>query len=52
MGKTGADPGYRSAVFASRDLFRRVVYAVGITSAESRGSSAVAQRLASAVSRN
>ncbi|WP_412076605.1 serine hydrolase domain-containing protein [Streptomyces xanthophaeus] len=44
-GKTGSDPGYRSGVFASRDLGRRAVYAMG-TSSSADGAPAVAQRLA------
>lgn len=44
-GKTGSDPGYRSGVFASRDLGRRLVYATG-TSSSANGAPAVAQRLA------
>lgn len=44
-GKTGSDPGYRSGVFASRDLGLRAVYAVG-TSGAVDGVPAVAQRLA------
>ncbi|MCX4696771.1 serine hydrolase [Streptomyces sp. NBC_01408] len=43
-GKTGSDPGYRSGVFASRDLNRRAVYAMG-TSSSAGGAPAVAQRL-------
>ncbi|MFJ6479013.1 serine hydrolase domain-containing protein [Streptomyces sp. NPDC091682] len=44
-GKTGSDPGYRSGVFASRDLDRRAVYSVG-TSSSLNSFPAVAQRLA------
>ncbi|NXY98561.1 beta-lactamase family protein [Streptomyces sp. BR123] len=44
-GKTGSDPGYRSGVFASRDLSRRAVYALG-TASSAEGAPAVAQRLA------
>ncbi|MEU6980786.1 MULTISPECIES: serine hydrolase domain-containing protein [unclassified Streptomyces] len=44
-GKTGSDPGYRSGVFASRDLRLRAVYAVG-TAGPVDGVPAVAQRLA------
>ncbi|MGW7328867.1 serine hydrolase domain-containing protein [Streptomyces sp. NPDC054840] len=44
-GKTGSDPGYRSGVFASRNLDRRVVYSMG-TSSSLNGFPAVAQRLA------
>ncbi|MFF2774231.1 serine hydrolase domain-containing protein [Streptomyces sp. NPDC058052] len=44
-GKTGSDPGYRSGVFASRDLTLRAVYAVG-TSGPVDGVPEVAQRLA------
>ncbi|MGW8358144.1 serine hydrolase domain-containing protein [Streptomyces wedmorensis] len=44
-GKTGSDPGYRSGVFASRDLSLRAVYAVG-TAGPIDGVPAVAQRLA------
>ncbi|MFB7355946.1 serine hydrolase domain-containing protein [Streptomyces gardneri] len=44
-GKTGSDPGYRSGVFASRDLSLRAVYAVG-TAGPVDGVPAVAQRLA------
>ncbi|MGW4687076.1 serine hydrolase domain-containing protein [Streptomyces sp. NPDC004244] len=44
-GKTGSDPGYRSGVFASRDLGRRAVYAVGTASSSGDGALAVAQRL-------
>ncbi|HEY9371641.1 serine hydrolase domain-containing protein [Streptomyces sp.] len=43
-GKTGSDPGYRSGVFASRDLNLRAVYSVG-ASAHRDGIPAVAQRL-------
>ncbi|MEV5972174.1 serine hydrolase domain-containing protein [Streptomyces sp. NPDC051921] len=45
-GKTGSDPGYRSGVFASPDLERRMVYAVGTASAESNGAPPASQRLA------
>ncbi|MFJ6756174.1 serine hydrolase domain-containing protein [Streptomyces sp. NPDC091273] len=45
-GKTGSDLGYRSGVFASRDLNRRAVYAIGTSSSLGNGSQAVAQRLA------
>ncbi|MFI6317405.1 serine hydrolase domain-containing protein [Nonomuraea sp. NPDC050556] len=44
-GKTGSDPGYRSGVFASRDLTRRVAYSVG-TTAPVDGIPPVIQRLA------
>ncbi|WP_327089281.1 beta-lactamase family protein [Nonomuraea sp. NBC_01738] len=44
-GKTGSDPGYRSGVFASRDLTRRVSYSVG-TTAPIDGIPMVIQRLA------
>ncbi|MGW9373962.1 serine hydrolase domain-containing protein [Streptomyces xanthophaeus] len=43
-GKTGSDPGYRSGVFASRDLNRRAVYAMGTSSSRDE-STALAQRL-------
>ncbi|MFD0267296.1 serine hydrolase domain-containing protein [Streptomyces sp. NPDC127106] len=45
-GKTGSDPGYRSGVFASRDLNRRAVYALGTAAFPRDGAPAVAQRLA------
>ncbi|MFF5207964.1 serine hydrolase domain-containing protein [Streptosporangium sp. NPDC000396] len=45
-GKTGSDPGYRSGIFASRDLNRRMVYSMGTSSSLSTGAPAVAQRLA------
>ncbi|MFI7358052.1 serine hydrolase domain-containing protein [Streptomyces avidinii] len=47
-GKTGSDPGYRSGVFASQDLNRRAVYAIGTSSSPDNGAGAVAvaQRLA------
>ncbi|MEV7583159.1 serine hydrolase domain-containing protein [Streptomyces erythrochromogenes] len=45
-GKTGSDPGYRSGVFASRDLTRRAVYATGTSAAPSAGAPAVSLRLA------
>ncbi|WP_234101525.1 hypothetical protein [Streptomyces venezuelae] len=48
-GKTGSDPGYRSGVFASRDLGVRAVYAVGTTAPPASGPPPVAQRLALAV---
>ncbi|MFH9725364.1 serine hydrolase domain-containing protein [Streptomyces sp. NPDC017254] len=44
-GKTGSEPGYRSGVFASRDLDLRAVYAMG-TSSPSANGALVAQRLA------
>ncbi|MFI8965492.1 serine hydrolase domain-containing protein [Streptomyces sp. NPDC053493] len=44
-GKTGSDPGYRSGVFATRDLHRRAAYAIGTASRDS-GAPALAQRLA------
>ncbi|MGW6979917.1 serine hydrolase domain-containing protein [Streptomyces sp. NPDC054932] len=44
-GKTGSDPGYRSGVFASPDLNRRAVYAIGTSSSPGNGALAVAQRL-------
>ncbi|WP_431894037.1 serine hydrolase domain-containing protein [Nonomuraea sp. bgisy101] len=44
-GKTGSDPGYRSGVFASRDLGRRAVYSMGTSSSGNNGAPAVAQRL-------
>ncbi|MEU5048955.1 serine hydrolase domain-containing protein [Streptomyces sp. NPDC021096] len=47
-GKTGTDLGYKSGVFATRDLSRRVVYAVGTASVENRTASAIAGRLAQA----
>ncbi|MDP9867602.1 MULTISPECIES: serine hydrolase domain-containing protein [Streptosporangium] len=43
-GKMGSEPGYRSGVFASRDLARRAVYSMG-TSSPANGALAVAQRL-------
>ncbi|MFD9260472.1 serine hydrolase domain-containing protein [Streptomyces sp. NPDC059538] len=45
-GKTGSDPGYRSGVFASPDLNRRGVYAIGTSSSSGHGAEAMAQRLA------
>ncbi|WP_371637361.1 beta-lactamase family protein [Streptomyces zaomyceticus] len=45
-GKTGSDPGYRSGVFASRDLNLRAVYAVGTSSSSVNPAAAVSQRLA------
>ncbi|CAM5570970.1 serine hydrolase domain-containing protein [Streptomyces avidinii] len=46
-GKTGSDPGYRSGVFASQDLNRRAVYAIGTSSSLDNGAgTVVAQRLA------
>ncbi|MFF5761385.1 serine hydrolase domain-containing protein [Streptomyces tanashiensis] len=45
-GKTGSEPGYRSGVFASRDLDRRAVYAMGTSTSRVNGAPAVAQRLA------
>ncbi|WP_406054573.1 serine hydrolase domain-containing protein [Streptomyces sp. NBC_01077] len=45
-GKTGSDTGYRSGVFASRDLNLRAVYAMGTSTSSSNGAPAVAQRLA------
>ncbi|MFE6910908.1 serine hydrolase [Streptomyces erythrochromogenes] len=45
-GKTGSDPGYRSGVFASRDLTRRAVYATGTSAAPAGGAPAVSLRLA------
>ncbi|THA73732.1 serine hydrolase [Streptomyces sp. A0592] len=46
-GKTGSDPGYRSGVFASRDLARRAVYSTGTSSAPAGGGApAVSLRLA------
>ncbi|MEV7279850.1 serine hydrolase domain-containing protein [Streptomyces sp. NPDC093111] len=50
-GKTGSDPGYRSGVFASRDLSLRAVYAVG-TAGPVDGVPAAAQRLALTAFRN
>lgn len=44
-GKTGSDMGYKSGVFATTDLNRRAVYAVGTSSAADRAP-AIAQRLA------
>lgn len=44
-GKTGSDPGYRSGVFASRDLNQRAVYSMGTSSSLNNGAPAVAQRL-------
>ncbi|MGA5824124.1 serine hydrolase domain-containing protein [Kitasatospora sp. NPDC094028] len=44
-GKTGSDMGYKSGVFATRDLNRRIVYAAGTSSANDRAA-AIAQRLA------
>ncbi|MGW7549996.1 serine hydrolase domain-containing protein [Streptomyces rimosus] len=46
-GKTGSDPGYRSGVFATRDLHRRAVYALGTSSADNQAP-AVGLRLAQA----
>ncbi|MFI9307012.1 serine hydrolase domain-containing protein [Streptomyces triculaminicus] len=45
-GKTGSDPGYRSGVFASRDLNRRAVYALGTSSTDNQGAPAIGLRLA------
>lgn len=45
-GKTGSDPGYRSGVFASRDLARRAVYSTGTSSTPAGGPPAVSLRLA------
>ncbi|MFK0254940.1 serine hydrolase domain-containing protein [Streptomyces sp. NPDC090445] len=44
-GKTGSDRGYRSGIFATRDLNRRGVYAVGTASSSVNGAPAVSQRL-------
>ncbi|WP_030314996.1 serine hydrolase domain-containing protein [Streptomyces flavochromogenes] len=44
-GKTGSDMGYRSAVFATRDLNLRAVYATGTSGPPGDGAPAVAQRL-------
>ncbi|MET9641464.1 serine hydrolase domain-containing protein [Streptomyces virginiae] len=44
-GKTGSDPGYRSGVFASRDLSRRAVYSTGTSGAPVNGAPPVSLRL-------
>lgn len=44
-GKTGSDMGYKAGVFATPDLNRRAVYAIGTSSADDRAP-AIAQRLA------
>ncbi|MFE3449801.1 serine hydrolase domain-containing protein [Nonomuraea sp. NPDC059194] len=44
-GKTGSEPGYRSGVFATRDLTLRAVYSMGTSSFRSNGALTVAQRL-------
>lgn len=44
-GKTGSEPGYRSGVFATRDLSLRAVYSMGTSSSSGNGAAAVAQRL-------
>ncbi|MEV4743494.1 serine hydrolase domain-containing protein [Streptomyces sp. NPDC049555] len=45
-GKTGSDPGYRSGVFATRDLNRRAVYALGTSSTNTQNAPAIGLRLA------
>ncbi|MEU4358962.1 serine hydrolase domain-containing protein [Streptomyces virginiae] len=47
-GKTGSDPGYRSGVFASRDLSRRAVYSTGTSGAPVDGAPPVSLRLSRA----
>ncbi|MEV5219197.1 serine hydrolase domain-containing protein [Streptomyces syringium] len=47
-GKTGHDPGYASGVFASPDLSRRAVYAVGTDSFGGGGAPRISGRLAAA----
>ncbi|MGW9070659.1 serine hydrolase domain-containing protein [Streptomyces yangpuensis] len=47
-GKTGSDPGYRSGVFASRDLTRRAVYSTGTSALPADGAPPVSLRLAMA----
>ncbi|MFD3993135.1 serine hydrolase domain-containing protein [Streptomyces sp. NPDC058548] len=48
-GKTGSDMGYRSGVFATRDLNLRAVYATGTSIPSGNGAPAVAQRLVGAL---
>ncbi|MFD9243700.1 serine hydrolase domain-containing protein [Streptomyces sp. NPDC059556] len=48
-GKTGSDMGYRSGVFATRDLNLRAVYATGTSGPPGNGAPAVAQRLVGAL---
>ncbi|MCX4986105.1 serine hydrolase [Streptomyces sp. NBC_00572] len=48
-GKTGSDMGYRSGVFATRDLNLRAVYATGTSLPSGNGGPAVAQRLVGAL---
>ncbi|MFE4309496.1 serine hydrolase domain-containing protein [Streptomyces sp. NPDC056891] len=48
-GKTGSDMGYRSGVFATRDLNLRAVYATGTSGPSGNGAPAVAQRLVGAL---
>ncbi|REK84391.1 class A beta-lactamase-related serine hydrolase [Streptomyces inhibens] len=45
-GKTGSDLGYTSGVFASPDLNRRGVYAVGTASSDTNAASSIGKRLA------
>ncbi|MFI0714496.1 serine hydrolase domain-containing protein [Streptomyces inhibens] len=44
-GKTGSDLGYTSGVFASPDLNRRGVYAVGTASSDTNAASSIGKRL-------